>query len=212
MSLYRVINEGLFNFKNKKEEEKEVVIELSNAEKKKYLILYDSFVKFVKNPSSSNLNNNFWSASISDICYIIGISSDKFNEVIAKNHPTGKKINIVDYVIKHDEEDYEYFKKQFSELGNCILLEAISPNIKMTLFSLAKNKMYYCNMEHDELGEFPKAFGYHCNEFEDIINGTYDYNSSNEIKEAKAKLSAIRKLYKEYDAEKNYGIFNLLTE
>ena len=67
------------------------------------------FVKFLKHPGK--LSGSITSAHISDICRIIGISSNKLNSIISKN------IKAIGSAIVIDE---------FENLGKCYIIESYS--------------------------------------------------------------------------------------
>ena len=161
--------------------------QMNDIMNKKYLALYDQYAKFLLKPGK--MSGNFWPAYISDISKICGISSDKLNQIVAKNIRPAMKQNFNSY---HDMDGVISFEKQIQSLGE--YMEIYSVYSDDIIFSFKDKKMHWINYEHKEEYVFYNNFPYSTREFENII--FYDQPSRKSIKE----------LFTKYDAEKGYHI------
>lgn len=161
--------------------------QINDIMNKKYLALYDQYANFLLKPRK--MSGNFWPAYISDISKICGISSDKLNQIVAKNIRPTMKQNFNNY---HDEDGDTRFEKQIQSLGEYMEIYSIySDDI---IFSFKDKKMHWINYEHKEEYVFYNNFPYSTKEFENIIY--MDHPSRKSIKE----------LFMKYDAKKGYHI------
>lgn len=159
--------------------------QIKENEKKKYLQLYDEFVKFLKNPHK--LQGNLWSGTIRDICEIVGISSEKLNNIVSSNI---KNMNV--YSFKNKEDEFKkYLQKQ---IGDHYIIENDFEN--QIVYSISKKKLYYINYEHEECEIFFNNYPFNSKEFEDIV-----FDNGEELK-------SVRNLFKEYDKNKKYNIIS----
>lgn len=158
--------------------------QIKENDRKKYLQLYDEFVKFLKNPHK--LQGNLWSGTIRDICVIIGMSSEKLNSIVSSNI---KKMTV--YSFGKDDEFKSYLQKH---IGDYYIIENDYDN--QIVYSISKKKLYYINYEHEDCEIFFNNYPYNSKEFEDIV-----FNKGEELK-------AIQNLFKEYDKEKKYNIIS----
>ena len=127
--------------------------EIKERERQRYLKLYEEFLKFLKNPYK--LTGNLWSAHISDICQIVGLSSQRLNEIVAKTiRNVGKAITI-------DGEsfaDNEYGNHISKKLGECYILDTFDSD--RLVYSIKDNKIYWISYEHDMCETFFNNFPY----------------------------------------------------
>lgn len=163
--------------------------DIKENDKRKYLMLYDEFAKFIKNPH--RLNGQFRSIHLADICRIIGMSSTKLNDLVAKN--------IKSLPEKSFDKEYQYdFSKRLSKtIGEkyYIIDDLGGGSGDYVIYSIKNKKLYWICYEHEDVEIFYNNFPYSSRELEDIIY--FD----------EKKLNSLRNLFKEYDAAKKYNLF-----
>lgn len=156
---------------------------IKENDKKKYLSLYDKFANFIKNPHK--LSGDFCAYHISDICKIINMSSKRLNELVSNNiKPIG-----IQKTFKDNDDFYKYLKKI---IGNYYIIDYDGES-EYIFYSINKKKMYYVDFEHEECEIFYNNYPFDSDEFGDLIHNN--------------NIEPVRSLFKEYDAQKNYNLF-----
>jgi len=157
-------------------------LDIDKSKQEKYLNLYKSFVDFLQNPKK--MTGNFWSATLYDICHIIGMSSEKLNSIVASNFKGGQKMNIKP---SYFDNDPEWAENKLKELGDLYELDH-DGDCDYLAYSPLKKHLYWINFEHTEINKFfEEEFPFNSEEFEDIV---YENN--------KETISNLRNLFNTY--------------
>ena len=159
---------------------------IKESDKKKYLDLYDKFFKFITNPHK--LGADFYSYHISDICKIINMSSKRLNELVSSN--------IKQIGMQKTFKDNDTFSKYLKKIIGSYYIIDYDGDCEYIFYSINNKRMYYVDYEHEECEIFYNNYPYSSKELEDIVYG-----------DNKSELEAVRKLFKEYDKEKRYNLF-----
>ena len=159
---------------------------IKKSERDKYLKLYDDFAKFIKHPYKLS-GTGFWSGHIHDICKLIGMSSERFNELVSDNISTvGSKVSY-----KTDDEFNNYLN---TRIGDHYILE--SSDSTRLVYSINKKRVYYIDYESEECEIFYNNYPYTSKELEDFVYGNNEED-----------ISMIKSLFKERDKDKKYNLF-----
>lgn len=159
-------------------------LELNSSENKKYIAIYEKFLKFLKSPST--MPNGLWCGHISDICKIMGISSVKLNEIVSDNFKSGKKFKLD----ANNFEDSYYAKTHISQLGTCYMIDNFS-DCDYLIYSDTKKHLYLINYEHSNIISF-------------FDSNEYQYSSQEFAEKIFLKDTAdIKKLFNKYNEENN---------
>lgn len=167
---------------------KSLKVSSSIKNKETYVKLYNEFAKFINRPYKLS-GSGFNSTHISDICKIIGMSSERFNEYVSDN------INTVGTKESFDPNNGDFDTYLSKRIGDHYILELTDKSSGSKLvYSIDKKRVYYLNYEHKNCEIFYNDYPYSSKELEDFLLSE------------DSKKSEMKELFRQVDVEKKYNL------